>query len=61
MAKTPTNSHFYIFFVIKDPFKKNQKQKNLNSTSTAFWGNIVVNIHAKYRKDRMKTEGAYSI
>ena len=26
-----------------------------------FLGNIVVHIHAKYRKDRMKTEAAYSI
>ena len=26
-----------------------------------FWGNIVVHIQAKYRKDRVKTEGAYSI
>ena len=26
-----------------------------------FLGNIVVHIQTKYRKDQMKTEGAYSI
>ena len=26
-----------------------------------FWGNIFVHIQGKYQKDRMKTEGAYSI
>ena len=39
---------FFTFFVIKDPLKK-------------FLGHIVVQIEAKYRKDRMKTEGVYSI
>ena len=26
-----------------------------------FVGNIVVHMHTKYRKDRMKTEGAYPL
>ena len=26
-----------------------------------FLGNVVMHIQAKYRKDQMKTEGAYSI
>ena len=44
----------YFFFLIKDPLKKKIYYHN-------FLGDIVVLIQAKYRKDRMKPEGAYSI
>ena len=57
-------SKFQIFtyiFVIKDPLKLEAKNKNSSSTSFNNWSNIVVHIHAKYRNDQMKTEGAYWI
>ena len=41
---------------MKDPLKKIGSKK-----SKLYFGNIVVQIQAKYRKDQMKTEGAYSI
>ena len=37
------------------------RSKTSKRYSYDFWGNIVVHIHAKYRKDWMKTGGAYSI
>ena len=50
---------FYLFFVIKDPLKKIRSKKS-KFNFYIFFGNIVV-LQAKYQKDRMKTEGAYSI
>ena len=50
------NSHFTYFFVIKDPLKKLEK-----NILARVLGNVVVNIQTKFRKDRRKTEGAYSI
>ena len=58
MSKNLQNFHFFYFFVIKDPLKL---EANKNSISSSFLGNSVVHIHAKYRNDRMKTVGAYSI
>ena len=60
MTKNMKKYHFLHFFAIKDPLKK------LKATKSKFYlhnslGNIIVHIHAIYRKDRMKTEGAYSI
>ena len=49
-----------ISFVIKDPLQK-LKAKKSKFYFHNFLGNIVVNIHAKYRKAQMKTEGAYFI
>ena len=58
MAKNLQNSYFLPFLLkIKDPLKLEAKNFFFN----IFWGNIVVHMHAKYRNDRMKTEGAYWI
>ena len=45
--------------MIKNPSKFEAKQSKF--WLRKFWGNIVVNIEANYRKDRIKTGGAYSI
>ena len=49
---------FNLFFVFKDPLEK-FAAKNQNSTYIIL-GNIV-HIQAQYRRDRMKTEGAYTV
>ena len=53
MSQNLQNSHFVPFFC--------NKKQQYKFYFLIFLGNIVVHIHAKYRNDRMKTEGAYSI
>ena len=59
MAKNSPNSHFYLFFVIKDQSKK-LKQENQNSTPSTFRQYGYAHSH-QISGDRMKTEGAYCI
>ena len=47
----------YHFFVIKDPFKISSKNSKFYLHN--YLANIVMHVQAKYRKDRMKTKGAY--
>ena len=61
MAKKRLNYQFLPIFVIKDQLKTKNGSNKSKFHSHNVWGNIVLHIQAKYRKDRMKTGGAYSI
>ena len=54
--RTTKNPYFLLLKIHKK--KKSQKSK---FSLHKFLGNIVVQIQAKYQKDRIKSEGAYSI
>ena len=49
----------FTIFVIENPLKN--RSKNSKFLFLRFLPSIVLHIHAKYRKDRMKISGAYSI
>ena len=57
--KTSKIHNIYLFLWLNIHSKL--KAKNQNSNSTIFLAIFFAHIHVKYRKDRMKTEGAYSI
>ena len=61
LRKQPKTSKISILpiFVSKDPLKIIGSKKSKFDLNN-FGGNIVVHIQAKYRKDWMKTQGAYS-
>ena len=59
MSNTSKIPNFCLFYVIKNPTEIEAESQNSNSKS--FFGDIDIHIEAKYRKDQMKTEGAYSI
>ena len=57
MAKQLQNSNVYLFNCNQGPFKKCKSKIYFHN----FLGHVEVLIHAKYRKDRIKTLGAYTI
>ena len=58
MAKNLQNSQFWPIFCNKKSIN-NQNKKIENSGYTIMCNYIILHIQAKYRKGRMKTEGAY--